>query len=167
MGLLDDAIREHLELKRRRGADPAEVARAQRDALDPARDRAARSEPGDAAQSESLEEGPLPPAETLASVGSGDTDNMEETAELDMNAVLEHEPSPKPASHAEEDSLERGVPEQIDSQSGAERREVRDPAEQRAGTHGNQEEHGIVAEIPEQERLQFEQGAPGHADSDR
>jgi len=27
MGLLDDAIRDHLELKRRRGADPGEVAR--------------------------------------------------------------------------------------------------------------------------------------------
>jgi len=27
MGDLDEAIREHLELKRRRGADPAEVAR--------------------------------------------------------------------------------------------------------------------------------------------
>ncbi len=34
MGLLDDAIREHLELKRRRGADPTEVARQQRAALD-------------------------------------------------------------------------------------------------------------------------------------
>jgi hypothetical protein len=164
MGLLDDAIREHLELKRRRGADPAEVARAQREALAP--DRAARSEPGDAAQSEPLEEGPLLPAETLA-VGGGDMDNMEETAELDMDAVLEPEPSPKPASHPQEDSLDWGVPEQIDGPSGAERREVRDPAEQRAGTHGNQEEQGVVAEIPEQERLQFEQGAPGHADTDR
>jgi hypothetical protein len=37
MGLLDDAIREHLELKRRRGADPAEIERAERDALGPAR----------------------------------------------------------------------------------------------------------------------------------
>ena len=37
MGLLDDAIREHLELKRRRGADPDEVARAERDALGPVR----------------------------------------------------------------------------------------------------------------------------------
>ncbi|HTZ87126.1 MAG TPA: hypothetical protein VMB05_10705 [Solirubrobacteraceae bacterium] len=34
MGLLDDAIREHLELKRRRGADPDEVAREQREVLD-------------------------------------------------------------------------------------------------------------------------------------
>src|SRR6478609_2264542 len=35
MGLLDDAIREHLELKRRSGADPGEVAREQHEALDP------------------------------------------------------------------------------------------------------------------------------------
>jgi hypothetical protein len=33
MGLLDDAIREHLELKRRHGADPDEVARQENEAL--------------------------------------------------------------------------------------------------------------------------------------
>jgi hypothetical protein len=37
MGLLDDAIREHLDLKRRRGADPTEVERAEREALGPVR----------------------------------------------------------------------------------------------------------------------------------
>jgi hypothetical protein len=37
MGILDDAIREHLELKRRRGADPTEIERAERAALGPAR----------------------------------------------------------------------------------------------------------------------------------
>ncbi len=37
MGLLDDAIREHLDLKRRRGADPAEVQRAEHEALGPVR----------------------------------------------------------------------------------------------------------------------------------
>ncbi|MBV8955139.1 MAG: hypothetical protein JO153_16325, partial [Solirubrobacterales bacterium] len=37
MGLLDDAIRDHLDLKRRRGADPAEVDRAEREALGPVR----------------------------------------------------------------------------------------------------------------------------------
>jgi hypothetical protein len=35
MGDLDDAIREHLELKRRRGADPDEVAREEHEALSP------------------------------------------------------------------------------------------------------------------------------------
>jgi hypothetical protein len=35
MGLLDDAIREHLELKRQHGADPEEVARQEQEALGP------------------------------------------------------------------------------------------------------------------------------------
>ncbi len=46
MGLLDDAIREHLDLKRRRGADPAEVERAEREALGPVR---RNRDPGDTA----------------------------------------------------------------------------------------------------------------------
>jgi hypothetical protein len=37
MGVLDDAIRDHLDLKRRRGADPAEIEQAERDALGPVR----------------------------------------------------------------------------------------------------------------------------------
>jgi hypothetical protein len=37
MGLLDDAIREHLELKRRRGTDPEEIERLEREALGPVR----------------------------------------------------------------------------------------------------------------------------------
>jgi hypothetical protein len=37
MGLLDDAIREHLDLKRRRGADPGEIAREETEALGPVR----------------------------------------------------------------------------------------------------------------------------------
>jgi hypothetical protein len=45
MGLLDDAIREHLELKRRRGADPTEIERLEQEALGPVR---RGPEPGDA-----------------------------------------------------------------------------------------------------------------------
>jgi hypothetical protein len=37
MGLLDEAIRQHLDLKRRHGADPAEIERAEREALGPVR----------------------------------------------------------------------------------------------------------------------------------
>ena len=35
MGLLDDAIREHLELKRKHGANPDDVARQEQEALGP------------------------------------------------------------------------------------------------------------------------------------
>jgi hypothetical protein len=48
MGLLDDAIREHLDLKRRRGADPAEVARLEHEALGPVRREPSPAEPADA-----------------------------------------------------------------------------------------------------------------------
>jgi hypothetical protein len=37
MGVLDDAIREHLDLKKRRGASDEEIARAEAEALTPAR----------------------------------------------------------------------------------------------------------------------------------
>ena len=50
MGLLDDAIRQHLELKRRRGADPSEVERLEREALGPV--RRAPHDPGDYAMKE-------------------------------------------------------------------------------------------------------------------
>jgi hypothetical protein len=35
MGLLENAIREHLELKRQQGADPGEIAEKEREALEP------------------------------------------------------------------------------------------------------------------------------------
>ena len=56
MGLLDDAIREHLDLKRRHGADPAEVERLEREALGPggrdahANEQAVQERPSDDAR---------------------------------------------------------------------------------------------------------------------
>ena len=57
MGLLDDAIREHLELKRKHGADPEDVARQEQEALGPGRSatssrsrREAAEEPSRAAE---------------------------------------------------------------------------------------------------------------------
>src|SRR5450755_4370143 len=59
MGLLDDAIREHLDLKRRRGADPAEVERAEREALGPVRrNREPATAGGVAAEAEPLSAAP-------------------------------------------------------------------------------------------------------------
>jgi hypothetical protein len=80
MGLLDDAIREHLELKRRRGADPGEVAREQHEALDDPLDPAAGRIEDPALGSVSAQELATPP--TAPNV-------LEETAELDMQAVLD------------------------------------------------------------------------------
>lgn len=100
MGLLDEAIREHLELKRRRGADPGEVAREEREALAPVfaedgeepvavedgLDEAAYELSEDAPVADVLEPEPAAPSEDrLAHVG-------QETAELDMQAAMDEDP---------------------------------------------------------------------------
>src|SRR3954451_21847640 len=85
MGLLDDAIREHLELKRAHGADPGEIAQQEREAFGPARrgpeplevpasadaESAAAAEAGApeaAAPPEPVSEAPLAPVEPLPPV---------------------------------------------------------------------------------------------------
>jgi hypothetical protein len=135
MGLLDEAIRDHLELKRRRGADPAEVAREQHEALDPPADRARSSEPGPGGENAtavavavgSAADGEMPEgaagepatlsahaeaAEPVATDSTADVrpiSGMEETAELDMKAVFEHG-TPSAADDPE------GVPQPIPGQ---------------------------------------------------
>ncbi len=123
MGLLDEAIRDHLELKRRRGADPGEIAREEREALEPVfpdepRPPALDDEPLPAPLDEAPPQGdPLaeaagvherfegeapaaempgsnePPAEQeLAGSAVPDLSAVGlETAELDMEAVLEQD----------------------------------------------------------------------------
>src|SRR4051812_13590828 len=56
MGLLDDAIREHLELKRQHGAPDEEIDRAEHEALGPA-----RREPAAEPESAGLPEAEIPP----------------------------------------------------------------------------------------------------------
>jgi hypothetical protein len=64
MGLLDDAIREHLELKRRRGANPDEVARQEEAALGPPR-RGDFAQPGAEPAAVPAEDFERPPAEQV------------------------------------------------------------------------------------------------------
>jgi hypothetical protein len=84
MGLLDDAIREHLDLKRRRGADPAEVERLEREALGPVR---RGSE-----------------ADERAPAGEADLEHDEDELEPELDARFEEEsnsePPNTPAAHA-------------------------------------------------------------------
>jgi len=116
MGLLDDAIREHLELKRKHGADPTEVARQEREALGsgrvpPAQDAGAAADAavlpdaGGALNAEAAEHGEAPPAyeppftdaipeppvaEDPAPAGAPDEDVLEETPEF-LQETPEHE----------------------------------------------------------------------------
>ena len=87
MGILDDAIREHLDLKRRRGADPTEIERAEREALGPVRrgpeltgDEVAAPEPAEA------------PAAEHAAAPSEEWERFPQDPEL--RALEEEEPAP-------------------------------------------------------------------------
>jgi hypothetical protein len=106
MGSLEEAIREHLELKRLRGADPAEVAREQRDALDPPTgEHPAASTEGPAAPEDDGTDPPAgaPQAEPADPDHPSDAPTAsaaedlpaagQETAELDMRAVLQERPA--------------------------------------------------------------------------
>src|SRR4051794_27803924 len=96
MGLLDDAIKEHLELKRRHGADPGEVARLEHEALGPA-----RRDPAPAAvEEEPVAADPAPVADDDRFVDeTGEHDEV--IAEERLEAPIHHiEPEPEPVAQA-------------------------------------------------------------------
>jgi hypothetical protein len=182
MGLLDDAIREHLELKRQRGADPGEVAREQREALDaPALEALTEgvAPAGDTASAAPLVDPPAATAPPIAAapvdVGAGvapqaspdepsDMAVAGETAELDMSSVLgaEHDDAGASAtapdtSPTQEDSLEWEMPGEAPAADQAE-----EPAEDVL-----EETPEFLRDTPEQERLWFEQRPPRDFDFDK
>ena len=128
MGLLDEAIRDHLELKRRRGADPAEVEREEHEALEPVFP-VEPSLDGDAAADvgveqheaahpdEPVEEAPnadlqtLPPAAEAAHPQDFSAVSQE-TAELDMQAYLDAEAQASEADGSSSAVAEQQIPGQ-------------------------------------------------------
>jgi hypothetical protein len=189
MGLLDDAIREHLELKRLRGADPGVVAREEQDALGPVPRR------GEAAYGDEADDGPgaihndealpAPDAESTAdSVDSGPVG--QETVEINMEAELasggDFDQSPtvqrdahaRPVAHPasartiSDESLEWEVPvDEVEESS--DQAEFDDAQGADDGQVADQAESvedvleetpDFLRETPEQERLWFEQRPP-------
>jgi hypothetical protein len=131
MGLLDDAIREHLELKRLRGADPGEIARLETEALGPVRrgsepqappetreaDGAEHAEPEPPSahepKLESVDEAPSAAAEHQQNAPPAAADVSvvdEETAEFDMSSVV-GEPGPAEPGTLDERSEPAAQPE--------------------------------------------------------
>jgi len=186
MGLLDDAIREHLELKRLSGADPGAVAREEQDALGPVR-RGGEADPGgqDASEADLSPDadGSSPPnlalgaAAELSAAGQKTIEiNME--AELASGADPEHEASrsaraapvvhPAHAQTTADESLEWEVPgDRSDEPKGRAGSEVeadsREGADHEAGEHVEdvlEETPDFLRDTPEQERLWFEQRPP-------
>jgi hypothetical protein len=177
MGLLDDAIRDHLELKRRRGADPAEVAREQREALDMEPEPVAEFEPGgvaaDVVRAAAADGEAAPGEEPGVQAVAG------ETAELDMRTVLDegagasdgvdgeasaHARAERSEPAAEEDSLEWETPVRTSAR----------PSGTDAGSNTGEPADDVLEETPEflrdtpeQERMWFEQRPPRDFDFDK
>jgi hypothetical protein len=118
MGLLDDAIREHLDLKRRRGADPSEIAREESEALGPVR----RGELAVNAEADRADDREAP---------YDDEPALDEPARAyadDDDFAYEPEPEPEPprrdepaAREPERDRLQLGEPPQTHADPYAER----------------------------------------------
>jgi hypothetical protein len=169
MGLLDDAIREHIELKRRRGADPSEVARQEQDALGPvvAERDGDEQERQDGEDSHGEHGGHAPHDELAPAAGapSGgdpaaapdpakgpDFANVgQETAELDMRTVLDEQ-------HETADRAGQIDSAGLGAASGEDGGPVEDVLE---------ETPDFLRETPEQERLWFEQQPPRDFDFDK
>jgi hypothetical protein len=98
MGLLDDAIREHLDLKRRRGADPSEISREEAEALGPVRREAPEDEPPAAvAASSYADHEPAAPDEPAVAYDDellGDDEYEDDAADRDRP-----HPADPPANH--------------------------------------------------------------------
>ena len=97
MGLLDDAIREHLELKRLRGADPGLVAREEHEAFGPVLGGEPADAGGDVATHEDVQPADGDGDLEQASQDGGEAQafsnaGQQETAELDMRLWFEQRP---------------------------------------------------------------------------
>jgi hypothetical protein len=170
MGLLDEAIRDHLELKRLRGADPGEIAHQERAALDPVfpaeqplakeavdaeEDALAAPQAPDALEEPlAAEDEPAASAPAAERVAGEAILVGEETAELDMQAVL--------AADADEPHDIVAEPAQ-DADPPAERSRGGDPAAADARGDGEFEWEmpGAGSDLPAepgpgQERMSFE-----------
>jgi hypothetical protein len=175
MGLLDDAIREHLELKRRHGADPSEVARQEQEALGaPRRGEFAQpgEDAGDAPVAVAGETTVLEPAEPAPKAAepaappepaapSEDPGPAGAYAAGTAPASAPDEPSPAEDAAAEAAASEED-PWLVEDEADERRVEPEAPAEEDV----LEETPDFLQETPEHDRLWFEQKPPRDFDFD-
>lgn len=176
--MLDDAIREHLEFKRLRGADAGEVAREEEEALGAVhrgQDFGPDSSPDPHADPSHESSGEARGEEDSAAVGApsasgGLAPAGQETAELDMRAVL------AAGSGAHEDAAGDSLEWEVPSQSSGEPRAENQEGDELTGTAATsaegvedvlEETPDFLRETPDQERLWFEQQPPRDFDFDK
>jgi hypothetical protein len=190
MGLLDDAIREHLELKRRHGADPEEVARQEREALGAARRgefvSTEAGEPVAAEESPAVGDEPMAEAEEAVEGGereaeggepaAGAAEPPESGAQRQPFDVEARDELPPQAPAAPGPGREAGAPgydedpwqqEERDEVPAEESLDRRDPAGEQPGEDVLEETPDFLQETPEHDRLWFEQRPPRDFDWDK
>jgi hypothetical protein len=164
MGLLDDAIREHLELKRRRGADLDEIARQEDEALgDPRSGEFARPD------AEAPEE--EPPAEENELPAEEDEFPAEEELPPEPPAPAAYQAEPEPPGHEEQPWLDDDRIDPVGVQPTAEFTQSEaeseaEPASPDAEEDVLEETPDFLQETPEHDRLWFEQKPPRDFDFD-
>jgi len=171
MGLLDDAIREHLELKRRHGADPDEVSRQEREALGaPVRGEFAK--PAGAGDAEPVEDALAPEEAEMAEPPPGQTAPDEQAAEPEPGTeedpwVVEDLADPERDADPEaETEPEPEAPRERPAAVAA-GGEPPEAAPREPGEDVLEETPEFLQETPEHERLWFEQKPPRDFDWDK
>jgi hypothetical protein len=174
MGLLDDAIREHLELKKRSGAPEEEVRRLETEAFGPARSAAAppaaqpeaevTAEPEATPEPEVSAE-PQTPAEPEA------TEPVAEPAPAPSPAPaadwLEDEPDEVPtADRLDHATSEFTAAEHAEAAGGTPPQDFVEPDEEEDADDVLEETPDFLQETPEHDRLWFEQKPPRDFDFD-
>jgi hypothetical protein len=172
MGLLDEAIREHLELKRRHGADPGELARLEQEALGPARREAAPAVggPDDAVSADDEALGDEPPLDEPDAYDPTDEDERVEALAEDEEPIyddelLGEEDEPPPAPPARPGAAEdKPSPDSSVDQPTVQFDVPGGDAPRGAGgerAHDELEDTPeFLQETPEHDRLWFEQKPP-------
>jgi len=147
MGLLDDAIREHLELKRKHGANPEDVARQEQEALGPGQ-RNEFAQPEAPEEEPAAEEAPAPPLNEDPPEEEPAPEAAADAAAYEEDPWLDEEPDEVPADEA----LEPRRPE---------------PAAEENPEDVLEETPDFLQETPEHDRLWFEQKPPRDFDWDK
>jgi hypothetical protein len=177
MGLLDDAIREHLELKRQHGADPDEVARQENEALGETRKAEFAKPEGEApeeaapeaVEDELVAEAEAPPAPVVEEPESEPAAEAPEPFDVETIDEPPAEPEAAKPGYDEDPWLEEERDEVPAGESLEHPRTAEpEPAEGEGdGEDVLEETPDFLQETPEHDRLWFEQRPPRDFDWDK
>jgi hypothetical protein len=163
MGLLDDAIREHLELKRQHGADPTEVEQQEREALGAQQRAEFAATPGEPGDEPPVETPEPPPPEEPAAAEEPDRDELPADEPAGVAEVPERGQEAAAPGYDEDPWLDE-EPDEVPADESLSRPEPGAPPQEEDVLEETPE---FLQETPEHERLWFEQRPPRDFDWDK